>query len=151
LPTMRNPYVQNWTLGIQREIARDTILEVRYVGNKTTHKWHLYNIQEVNIFENGFLQEFKNAQTNLAINQAAGVNSFQNLGRAGQVPLPVFEAAFGARGSQAALAAGSSWTSSTFITNLQQSAVATLAQTLSGATRANSVYYCRLVGNNFTP
>ena len=76
LPTMRNPYVQSWNLSIQREIAKDTVFEVRYVGNKSTHKWHLYGVQEVNIFENGFLKEFTNAQSNLAINQAAGVSSF---------------------------------------------------------------------------
>jgi outer membrane receptor protein involved in Fe transport len=28
------PYVQNWTLGIQREIGRSSVLEVRYVGNQ---------------------------------------------------------------------------------------------------------------------
>jgi hypothetical protein len=60
---------------------------------------------EVNIFENGFLQEFKNAQQNLAISQAAGVANFANRGLP-SVPLPIFEAAFGARGSQPALSAG---------------------------------------------
>ena len=48
-------------------------------------------MNEVNVFENGFLQEFKNAQNNLAMNMAAGVNSFQNLGRPGQVTLPIFD------------------------------------------------------------
>ncbi len=151
LPTLRNPYVQNWTLSVQREVAKDTVLEVRYAGNKVTHKWHLYNTQEVNVFENGFLQEFRNAQNNRKINQAAGLNSFQNLNRAGQTALPIFEAAFGARGGQPALAAGSSWTSSAFLSNLDLGNVATLAQTLSGATRANAGYFCRMVGNNFSP
>ena len=85
---MRNPYVQSWNLSIQREIAKDTVIEVRYVGNKSTHKWHLYGVQEVNIFENGFLKEFTNAQSNLAINQAAGVNSFQNRGLSGTSGAP---------------------------------------------------------------
>ncbi len=30
-------YVQNWSLSIQREIFRDTILDIGYVGNKSTH------------------------------------------------------------------------------------------------------------------
>ena len=29
----RSPYVQNWVLSIQREIAKDTVLEVAYTGN----------------------------------------------------------------------------------------------------------------------
>jgi hypothetical protein len=149
LPTLRNPYVQSWTLGIQRELAKDTVLEVRYVGNKTTHKWHLYGVQEVNIFENGFLKEFINAQNNLAINLAAGVNSFQNRGLAGQAALPIFEAAFGARGSMPALAAASSWTSSTFISRLTLGQAGSLASTLAGP--GSPTYYCRLVGSNFGP
>ena len=149
LPTMRNPYVQTWNFGIQRELSRSTVMEVRYVGNKTTHKWHQYAISEVNIFENGFLSEFQNAQHNLAISQAAGVNSFQNRGLAGQVPLPILETAFGANGSNAALSAGSSWTSTTFINDLLQGQAARLAASLQGG--SSPTYYCRMVGSNFGP
>ena len=34
---MRPPYSQNWNLSIQRVIAKDFLLDVRYVGNKGTH------------------------------------------------------------------------------------------------------------------
>lgn len=118
LPEMKNPYVQSWNLGIQREIGKSNVLEVRYVGNKTTHKWHLYGVQEVNIFENGFLNEFQNAQKNLAINAASGVNSFQNRGLPGQVALPIFQTAFSANGTQPALSASQGFTSNTFINDL---------------------------------
>src|SRR5262249_28979071 len=70
---LRTPYVQSWNIGVQRELAKNTVAEVRYVGNYGSHVWRTFSINEVNIFENGFLQEFKNAQRNLAINQAAGV------------------------------------------------------------------------------
>jgi outer membrane receptor protein involved in Fe transport len=33
----KNPYVQQWSLSVQRELARNTTLEVNYVGNKGTH------------------------------------------------------------------------------------------------------------------
>ena len=58
--------------------------------------WHSFSLNEVNIFENGFLDEFKNAQANLAINDANGRTGFANQGRPGQVALPIFDAAFGA-------------------------------------------------------
>src|SRR5262249_46577202 len=74
-PNLRTPYSVNYTVGIQREFGRNNVLEVRYVGNQSHLVWRTSNVNEVNIFENGFLQEFKNAQKNLAINQAAGVNS----------------------------------------------------------------------------
>jgi len=33
----KNPYVQQWTLSVQREIFKNTTLEVNYLGNKGTH------------------------------------------------------------------------------------------------------------------
>src|SRR4029453_8424724 len=70
-PTLRAPYTVNYTLGVQREIGDHTVIEARYVGNQSKLAWRTSNLNEVNIFENGFLQEFKNAQKNLTINQAA--------------------------------------------------------------------------------
>lgn len=40
----RNPYVQQWSLSVQRELARNTTLEVNYVGNKGTHLLNRTNI-----------------------------------------------------------------------------------------------------------
>ncbi len=40
----RNPYVQQWSLSVQRELARNTTLELNYVGNKGTHLLNRTNI-----------------------------------------------------------------------------------------------------------
>jgi hypothetical protein len=146
-PTLRAPYTVNYTLGVQREVGSHTVVEARYVGNQSKLAWRTSNLNEVNIFENGFLQEFKNAQRNLTINQAAGVNSFQNRGLAGQVGLPIFDAAFGPRGTVPAIAAASGYTSTGFITNLQTGAAGALANTLA----TNQNYVCRMFGNQFSP
>src|SRR5262249_54091617 len=63
-------YVQSWTLSFQRELTRDTVLEVRYVGNHGTRLWRNINLNEINIFNNGFLSEFKVAQANKGISLA---------------------------------------------------------------------------------
>jgi len=39
-----NPYVQQWSLSAQRELARNTTLELNYVGNKGTHLLDRTNI-----------------------------------------------------------------------------------------------------------
>jgi hypothetical protein len=143
---MHTPYVQTWNIGIQRELAANTVVEMRYVGNRAT-RWHGYDINEVNIFENGFLQEFTNAQQNLAINRAAGVESFQNRGLPGQAALPIFDAAFGARGGQAAVAAASGYGNANFITNLTQGGAGALATSLAGT----NTYLCRMVGSSLEP
>jgi hypothetical protein len=146
-PHLRAPYTTNWSFGIQRELWKNGVLEVRYVGDESHRSWRTSNLNEVNIFENGFLQEFKNAQRNLAINLAANVNSFADLGRAGQVPLPIFDAAFGARGGVGPIAAGSGYANAGFITNLQTGAAGALATTLA----FNRNYVCRMFGNAFSP
>ena len=146
-PNLRAPYTVNWNFGIQREIAKGQVLEVRYVGNQSKLAWRTSNLNEVNIFENGFLTEFKNAQTNLQLNQAAGVTSFQNRNLPGQVALPIFDAAFGARGGLAAIASGSGYTNAAFITNLQNGEAGALANTLA----TNQNYVCRMFGNSFSP
>ncbi len=146
-PNLRAPYTQNYTFGIQRELWKNTALEIRYVGNQSRLAWRTSNLNEVNIFENGFLTEFKNAQKNLTLNQAAGVASFQNRNLAGQVATPIFDAAFGARGGLAAIAAASGYTSTAFITNLQNGEAGALANTLA----TNQNYVCRMFGNSFSP
>src|SRR5205814_7067800 len=65
-PHLRVGYVQSWDLGLQRELTRDTVLEVRYVGNHGTRLWRQVNINEINTLSNGFLEEFRVAQANLA-------------------------------------------------------------------------------------
>jgi Carboxypeptidase regulatory-like domain/TonB dependent receptor len=39
-----NPYVQQWSLSLQRELARNTTFEANYVGNKGTHLLNRVNI-----------------------------------------------------------------------------------------------------------
>jgi TonB-dependent receptor-like protein len=71
-PNLDIGYVQSWSFGIQREIDKDTVVEVRYVGNRGLKLWQQFNLNEVNLTENGFLDEFKLAQANLLANEAAG-------------------------------------------------------------------------------
>jgi len=98
-PNIRQPYTQQWNLGIQHQFGQNNVLEIRYVGSRSVHEWINQNPNEVNIFENGFLSEFQNAQTNMAINAANGIQSFADNGYAGQQPLPIFDAAFAGEAS----------------------------------------------------
>ncbi len=41
-----NPYVQSWTLSFERELARNTTLEVNYIGTKSTHLLDRRNIAQ---------------------------------------------------------------------------------------------------------
>ena len=41
-----NPYVQSWTISIERELARNTTLEINYIGTKSTHLLDRRNIAQ---------------------------------------------------------------------------------------------------------
>ena len=99
------PWVQSWTLGIQREIGRNMAIEARYVGTRSGDGWFEQDFNEINIIENGFLNEFRLAQQNLRANVAAGRGSnFRYYGPGtGTSPLPIYLAYFsGLSASQAA-------------------------------------------------
>ncbi|MGH9853578.1 MAG: TonB-dependent receptor, partial [Blastocatellia bacterium] len=68
-PNLRAPYVQQWNLGIERQILPDTVLEVRYVGNRGVKLTRGIDINQVVIFGNGFLDDFKRAQGNLTASE----------------------------------------------------------------------------------
>lgn len=80
-PNLKVGYVQSWTFGLQREINKNTVFEVRYVGNRGVKLWQQFNLNEINVVENGFANEFKLAQANLQANIAAGRgNTFKYFG-----------------------------------------------------------------------
>ena len=134
-PNLGIGYVQSYTFGIQRELNKDTALEIRYVGNHALKLWRQYEMNEVNIFENGFLQEFQNAQKNLSIALAAGrPANFGNQGLPGQVNVPIIQTAIG------------STTDATTITSLQRGEAGRVAGAISGnLTRMNNLMNANLV------
>ena len=72
-------------------------VEVRYVGTRARDLWETLNYNEINIFDNGFIQEFRAAQANLRANVAAGqaTQGFAYRGPdTGTVPLPIMFAYF---------------------------------------------------------
>jgi hypothetical protein len=136
-PHIQQPYIQSWNLGIQRKLGASNAIEIRYVGNRGIHAWMALNPNEVNIFENGFLTQFKSAQQTLKKN---GGNSFQ--GAAGATP--IFDEAFSDN-----LTGG--YTNGAFIYDLQHGQVGTMAANIATPGGATSNYYCNLVPTTFTP
>jgi hypothetical protein len=69
-PNLKTPYVQQWNLSIEREIFPDTVAEIRYVGNHGVKLLRGIDINQVVIFQNGFLDDFRRAQRNLELSTA---------------------------------------------------------------------------------
>src|SRR5581483_6283625 len=43
-PNLKMGYVQSWNIGFQRELDRNTVIEIRYVGNHGLHEWRQLNL-----------------------------------------------------------------------------------------------------------
>jgi hypothetical protein len=122
-PNIRVPWADSWTAGIQRSISKNMVIEARYVGTRSRDGWVVRNFNEFDIVENNFLNEFRQAQANLAANIANGRgNTFAFTGAPGTAPLPTFLAFFNgqpaANAGNSAAYAGNNWTNATFLSYL---------------------------------
>ena len=123
-PELQVPYADSWTIGLQRTVGRNMAAEVRYVGTRSRDIWAPLDFNEINIFENGFLNEFRAAQANLQANIANGVANQGFVYRGpgtGTVPLPIMFAHFqgvGDPNNAAAYTSANFRTNNTFLTPL---------------------------------
>jgi len=139
-------YVESWNLGFQREFAHNNVIEVRYQGNHEVHGWRQVQLNEINIFENGFLTDFTNAYNNLLIARGGnilntssctgGCNNFANQGLPGQQPIPIL---------QTALGPSNLLNSSSYATYIRQNRPGSLA----GVIYNNATYMGRLVAAGY--
>ncbi|HEX6973200.1 MAG TPA: TonB-dependent receptor [Vicinamibacterales bacterium] len=122
-PNIKIPYADSFSAGIQRRLTTNMALEVRYVGTRSSNAWTARNFNEINVYENGFIDEFRLAQANLQANVAAGRGAtFAYTGAPGTVPLPTLLAYINGRpASQAGSTAsytGTSWANNTLVNDL---------------------------------
>ncbi|HKE56864.1 MAG TPA: carboxypeptidase-like regulatory domain-containing protein, partial [Pyrinomonadaceae bacterium] len=116
-PDLKIGHIDSWTFGIQRELSANTVVEVRYIGNRGRKLWRQYDLNELNITENGVFNEWQLAQANLLANIAAnrcqaGLNPTANPGcqlnfayfgpGSGTSPLPITLGYFQGLGAAAA-------------------------------------------------
>ena len=103
------PFADTWQAGVTRALGTNMSVEARYVGARSKDNWRTNNYNEINIIENGFLDEFKLAMANLQANNAAGgtrAGSFAYFGPGtGTAPLPIFLAYFNGIGRDRAATA----------------------------------------------
>jgi hypothetical protein len=94
-PEIEIASARTWSVSLQRAVAKNTAVEVRYVGTRGVNQWSELNYNERNVIENGFYDEFKLAMGNLRANNTSGVasrsGSFAYFGPGtGTSPLPIY-------------------------------------------------------------
>jgi hypothetical protein len=146
-PKIQLPYAQSGSIGFQRALNKTTAVEVRWVHTTASGMWVTRNFNEVNIVENGFLDEFRKAQANLV---ASGGKTFAYTG-AGTNPLPIFLGWINGKTATTDPKAysGSSWTNSTYLTYLQ--ALNPNPSSFAGALRTNATFVRNAATAGFAP
>ncbi|MGC1291386.1 MAG: carboxypeptidase-like regulatory domain-containing protein [Candidatus Acidiferrales bacterium] len=144
-PNLKQPYLQQWTFGIQRQIPGNSVVEVDYVGNHVVHEWQNYNIDETNTLNNGFASEFKTAQGNLAANN--NTTFADNTGAPGVMATPIFDAAFDGNGITTGANDPGGYANSNYITLLQQGQAGLMATEFAKTYQTA----CNLYGTGFSP
>ena len=92
-PNVVTPYMQQFIVGVQREIMKDTALEVWYVGTRGSKLFRMMNVNQMDLASNGFIRDFQAARRNLLANNNANTGeSTGNLGRLfnGNIPTSAF-------------------------------------------------------------
>ena len=117
-PNLRSPYIQQWNIGVQREV-KGWIMEARYVGNHGTKLFRALDFNQININSGGFLDDFNRAQSNgkLALASNGVFDPAYNASIAGSQALKVFPL----------LPNGGNLANATNRTYIQQGAVADMA------------------------
>jgi hypothetical protein len=104
------PQTHQWGLSVQHEIFSRTVLELNYIGRRAHNLFGAYNVNQVNVFNNGFLEAFRTVRAggnSPLINQLMGADSRLNPGETGSQAMRRL-----------------------FATDLQNNAVGTVAQAL---------------------
>ncbi len=70
-PNMQTPITHGWALTYQKALFRNAVFEVAYVGRRAEHLLGAYNVNQAEIFNNGFLDAFK-------VVQAGGESALMN-------------------------------------------------------------------------
>jgi len=126
-PNLKTPSAFTYSFSWQRKVSKNMALEARFIHTASYNQWtggqqlSYMDLNEVNILNNGFFDEFKVAQANLQANIAAGKGStFAYTGVAGTSPLPIFLAYL--NGSSAASDpkqyTGTGWTNTTMVQSM---------------------------------
>jgi hypothetical protein len=57
-PNLKTPRTHQWSFNIQREVGKNTLLDIAYIGRRAYHLLGAYNVNQAQIYSNGFLDAF---------------------------------------------------------------------------------------------
>jgi hypothetical protein len=120
-PKLQTPSIDQYSFGIQREFAGNMALEVRYVGTRSDNLPRAIDLNQIDIFNNGFLADFNRASANFALTGNALCTT------AGCQPLTIFQNGGARTPGRIVVGGAGNLTAATLNTNIQNGTPADLA------------------------
>ncbi|HEX8458890.1 MAG TPA: TonB-dependent receptor [Pyrinomonadaceae bacterium] len=134
-PSLRSPKTYQWGASLQREIGWGSVVEVNYIGRKGIGLYGAYDVNQVDIFRNGFLEGF-NAVRSAFLTSPDCFPTFNATRCPTSIPAnasPLINNLLSADTSRGALT-GSQFFASLFSTDIPLGSVANTADTLARRT-----------------
>ena len=113
-PDFQSPLTNQWSLNIQRDLGKNLLVDVAYIGRRASHLFGAYNIGQVDIFNNGFLSEY---------NKLVASKSYQS---------PLFNQLFGPDSRRVGAETGSDFVRRQFASSIALNSVAAIAADAAG-------------------
>lgn len=85
-PNFETPITHGWAITYQRQLFRQTLFEIAYVGRRAEHLFGAYNVNQAEFRNNGFLEAFNTVKTggeSALMNQLVGPDTRRNAGETG--------------------------------------------------------------------
>jgi hypothetical protein len=85
-PNLQTPITHGWAVTYQRQLFSQTLFEIAYIGRRAEHLFGAYNVNQAEIFSNGFIDAFnivKAGGESALINQLGAVDTRRNAGETG--------------------------------------------------------------------
>lgn len=70
-PKLKTPSIQQYNITLEREIFKDTVVSVSYVGNTSSNLLRSFDFNQLDVRDNGFAADVARAQMNGALSLAA--------------------------------------------------------------------------------
>jgi hypothetical protein len=85
-PEFQTPITHGWAISYQRALFTNSLFEIAYVGRRAEHLFGAYNVNQAEIFDNGFLDAFntvKDGGESALMNQLLGPDTRRRAGETG--------------------------------------------------------------------
>jgi hypothetical protein len=85
-PEFQTPITHGWAISYQRAVFKNSLFEIAYVGRRAEHLFGAYNVNQAEIFDNGFLDAFntvKDGGESALMNQLLGPDTRRQSGETG--------------------------------------------------------------------